>query len=182
MIWTLLIGTNRPNSNTRLFSTYFHGLLEAHKQNSEKVEIIDLAELPSDIFDPECYAKKPQSFAPFQEKILRTNGLISVLPEYNGGPPGIYKYFIDMLSFPDSLYKKPAAFVGISAGRFGALRPVEQMQQIFCYRNALLYPERVFINHAKDQLDTQGRPSDSTVRSLLEQEVKGFFEFARKLA
>ena len=31
------------------------------------------------------------------------------------------------------------------AGIWGALRPVEQLQAIFGYRNAYLYPERVFL-------------------------------------
>ena len=36
-------------------------------------------------------------------------------------------------------------FTGLSAGVWGALRPIEQLQAIFGYRNACLFPERVFM-------------------------------------
>ena len=49
-----------------------------------------------------------------------------------------------MLKFPESFEKRPVCFTGLGAGIWGALRPVEQLQAIFGYRNAYLFPERVF--------------------------------------
>ena len=103
-----------------------------------------------------------------------------VMPEYNGGAPGILKYFIDMLPFPQSLVKTPIGFVGLSAGRFGAIRSVEQIMQICAYRNAYLYPDRVFMNFIDKAVDKDGKPTDPAVFKLLQSEVKGFIEFARK--
>ncbi len=40
---------------------------------------------------------------------------------------------------------------------WGALRPVEQLQAIFGYRNAHLFPERVFIPVVNDHLTPEGR-------------------------
>jgi len=73
------------------------------------------------------------------------DGIVTVVPEYNGSFPGVLKYFIDMLRFPESLYGIPAAFVGIAAGEWGALRAVEQMEMVFQYRHAHLFGRRVFI-------------------------------------
>src|SRR5437667_4808 len=82
--------------------------------------------------------------------IVRAAGLVVISPEYNGGMPGILKYFIDMLKFPESFAARPVCFVGLAAGVWGALRPVEQLQAVFGYRNAHLYPERVFLPKIND--------------------------------
>ena len=53
------------------------------------------------------------------------------------------KYFIDMLKFPGSFDRKPVCFVGVADGVWGALRPVEQLQQVFGYRHSVMFPIRV---------------------------------------
>jgi len=62
-------------------------------------------------------------------EVLMAAGLHVVLPEYNGSYPGVLKYFIDMLKFPESFENKPAAFVGVANGQWGALRAVEQQSK-----------------------------------------------------
>ena len=138
---TIIIGTNRPNSNSRKVA---ERLLSAYQRNKVEAQLLDLGELPTDIFTPEVYSKRPESMTPFVEMILSSDGLHVVTPEYNGGFPGILKYFIDLLPFPESFAGRPVAFTGVAAGQFGALRPVEQLQQLFSYQNALLFPTRVF--------------------------------------
>ena len=124
---TVISGTNRPGSNTRKIAVLIQEMFEG---NGEKVSLLDLTGLPSEIFADSSYASKPSSFAAFQDQILETDGLLTVVPEYNGSFPGVLKYFIDMLSFPESLYEKPAAFVGISSGRWGAVRAVEHLEMV----------------------------------------------------
>ena len=68
-----------------------------------------------------------------------------VVPEYNGSFPGILKYFIDLLPFPESFDCRPVSYVGVSAGQWGALRAVEQLQLVFGYRNAYVHPPRTFL-------------------------------------
>src|SRR6187455_3125216 len=139
---TILSGTNRPGSNTRQVAAQVE---EIYRSLGVTPRLLDLATLPPEIFSPASYATKPASFAPFSEAILAASGVVVVTPEYNGGVPGILKYFIDMLKFPESFERRPVCFVGVSAGMWGALRPIEQLQLIFGYRNAFLYPERVFL-------------------------------------
>src|SRR5262245_25554664 len=110
---TLIVGTNRPNSNTRKVASQVH---EIYRSLGVTPEELDLAKLPPEIFSPASYGEKPKSFAPFNDTILKSSGLIVVTPEYNGGMPGILKYFIDMLKFPESFEKRPVCFVGVAAG------------------------------------------------------------------
>ena len=180
---TVLSGTNRPGSQTRKVAGYVAARLQEILNETEKtggrVELVDLQELPASIFSPGSYATKPSEFEKFKTPMIQTDGILTVMPEYNGGFPGVLKYFIDMLPFPESLQKKPAAFIGVAAGRFGALRPVEQMQMIWAYRNAYLFPERVFISQVHEALEESGRPKDPFVQKLLESQLKNFVSFAK---
>jgi len=110
-----------------------------------------------------------------------SSGLVVVTPEYNGSLPGVLKYFIDMLKFPESFERRPVCFVGLAAGMWGALRPVEQLQAIFGYRNAYLYPERVFMPKINDLLDANGRLKDPELVERLRAQQKGFIEFVKQL-
>jgi chromate reductase len=175
---TLIVGTNRPGSNTRRIADHVE---EIYQQLTTPLKTLDLAQLPPQIFDPSSYQKKPDAFKPFADAILQAEGLVVVTPEYNGSIPGILKYFIDMLKFPESFEKRPVCFVGLGAGMWGALRPVEQLQQIFGYRNAFNYPDRVFLPKINDLLDESGRLKDQELIERLKAQASGFIDFVEKV-
>lgn len=175
---TLLIGTNRPGSNTRKVATVVE---EVYAELGTPLHVIDLAKLPPEIFQASSYAEKPASFKPFADAVLQASGLHVVTPEYNGSLPGVLKYFIDMLKFPESFERRPVCFVGLGAGMWGALRPVEMLQMIFGYRNAYLYPERVFLPKINDLLDDQGKFKDPELRDRVKKQAAGFIEFVGKV-
>src|SRR5476651_864092 len=151
---TLIVGTNRPGSNSRKVAAQIE---EIYAELKVPLNVLDLAKLPPEIFPPTSYAEKPKSFQPFADAVLKSDGLHVVTPEYNGSLPGVLKYFIDMLKFPESFEKRPVCFVGVAAGIWGALRPIEQLTQVFGYRNAYVYPERVFLAQINSLLDAEGR-------------------------
>jgi chromate reductase len=171
----IISGTNRPGSNTLKVSR----LIERIYSNSgRQADVYDLADLPREVFEPTVYASKPPTFQVVQQRVIAAAGLHVVLPEYNGSFPGILKYFIDLLKFPESFDRKPVAFTGISAGVFSALRPVEQLQMVFAYRNAHLYPERVFIAGIGQKLDAAGELTDLDLLKRLTTQAEGFARFA----
>ena len=175
----VISGTNRPGSNTRKIA----GLIaEDHARAGATGGIIDLAELPSEIFSPSSYGKKPEAFVErFLEPVLASDGLVIITPEYNGSVPGVLKYFIDMLKFPESFEGRPVCFVGVAAGMWGALRPVEQLQAIFGYRNAHIYPLRVFIPGIGGKLGEDGMLNDPDLSDRIAQQAAGFRNFVAKL-
>ena len=175
---TLIIGTNRPGSNTRKVAKHVE---EVYAGLKVPLHVLDLAMMPSEIFSPSSYGEKPHSFEPFAEAVLKSSGLHVVTPEYNGSVPGVLKYFIDMLKFPESFIQKPVCFVGLSAGIWGALRPVEQLELIFGYRNAYIYPERVFMPGIGKLFDNNGRLTDSELLGRLKAQAEGFVDFVEKL-
>ena len=175
---TIVSGTNRPGSNTRKVTAHVEAV---YKSLGVKAQLLDLATLPPEIFSPTSYAEKPSGFARFVDQVLGADGLVVVTPEYNGGVPGILKYFIDMLPFPESFDHRPACFIGLSAGTWGALRPVEQLQAIFAYRNAYVYPVRVFIPGIGQLLDGLGRFNNPDLEKRLEHQASGFVGFVEHL-
>jgi len=174
---TLLSGTNRPGSNTRKITTLIERL---YFQLGVPCQVLDLSDLPPEIFSPESYAEKPASFAPFAEAILGSDGVVIVTPEYNGSFPGVLKYFIDMLPFPESFENRPVCFVGLAAGMWGALRSVEQLQLILGYRNAHVYPNKVFIPGV-GKVFKDGELTDASLVERLSKQAAGFTEFVARL-
>jgi NAD(P)H-dependent FMN reductase len=175
---TVISGTNRPESNTIKIA----GLaVQAIRETGEAAQLLDLAELPIELFAGTSYAEKPAAFAPFQDAVTATDGILAVVPEYNGACPGVMKYFVDMLRFPDSLYEKPAGFIGLSAGRWGAVRAVEQIEMVFQYRHAHLFGRRVFIPNIGAALDDTGRLADPALEIRFRETVAKFVNFCRRL-
>jgi chromate reductase len=171
----VIAGTNRPNANALKIAK----IVESHYVALDvPVELYSLGQLPPELFNPASYATKPPAFTAVQDLIVASRGLHVVTPEYNGSFPGVLKYFIDMLKFPDSFEHKPVAFTGEAAGLWGALRPVEQLQQIFGYRNAYVYPDRVFIPGINGKLDADGKLTDPAIADRLQKQAAGFAAFA----
>lgn len=174
----IISGTNRSGSNSLKVAKIIKGLYE---DAGEKVDIIDLAEMPREIFDPASYGEKPSGFLPLQERILAARGLHVVTPEYNGSFPGALKYFIDMLQFPESFEHRPVAYTGIAAGVWGGIRAVEQLQLVFGYRNAYNLPERVWIAGIHGKLNKEGTEiTDEKTLGMLKGQVKEFIAFSKR--
>ena len=175
---TLIAGTNRPGSNTRKVAAHLQTI---YAELGHDVEVLDLTELPAALFLPSAYAEKPAAFGRFSDAVLTSDGLHIVTPEYNGGMPGVLKYFIDMLKFPESFEKRPVAFTGVAAGQWGALRPIEQLQAIFGYRNAYIFPERVFMPGINAQLNAEGKLVNQDSLARLKTQAEGFAAFVKQL-
>lgn len=171
----VISGTNRPNSNALRISQIVMGLYAAASVNAE---LLSLTDLPREVFEGSAYASKPPGMVAIQQRVLDAGGLHVVTPEYNGSFPGVLKYFIDMLKFPESFEAKPVAFTGEANGTWGAIRAVEQLQMIFGYRNAHSYPDRVFIPGVAQKLDSNGKLIDPDITARLNRQAIGFAAFA----
>jgi NAD(P)H-dependent FMN reductase len=171
----VIAGTNRPDANALKVAKIIEG---HYRAAGAKTDLLSLVDLPAEVFQGSAYATKPPPMVTIQNRVLDAAGLHVVTPEYNGSFPGVLKYFIDMLKFPESFDRKPVAFVGEAAGIWGGLRSVEQLQLIFGYRNAHIFPERVFIPGVAKQLDGSGRLTDAALDERLKGQCANFARFA----
>ena len=175
----IISGSNRAGNNTIKIARIIEAL---YKDLGVEVQIIDLRDMPMELFSPDAYANKPAGFAPFQERILNADGLHVVAPEYNGSFPGALKLFIDMLKFPESFEHRPVAYTGLGAGLWGNIRGIEQLQLVFNYRNAFNLPHRVWVTGVGKKLSVDGTSlNDDMTNMLMKQQTSEFVEFVEKL-
>ena len=173
----IIAGTNRRNSATAALARWIHALYIDLQENAQ---ILDLADLPPETFSPDAYKDKPREVVNFTERVLQAKGLVVITPEYNGSMPGALKLFIDLLPFPESFENRPVCYIGIAAGQFGALRPVEHLMQVFGYRNAYNYSRRVFLPFAHKVLDGENGVTDSDLKGRLREQAIGFIDFYKR--
>ena len=171
---SILSGTDRPGSNALKIAKYMAPLYE---REGVKVKVASLEDYPITDVAGGVYGKPNPRVESFNEDIISSDGIVMVIPEYNGSFPGILKLFIDYLPFPEALQKKPVAYVGEAAGAFGALRAVEQMQMICSYRNAHNFPERVFLQRVNKIFSEEDGVKDRLTAELLESQIQGFVQF-----
>ena len=121
---TIIVGTNRNGSVSAQVADFVAKVYDELGINNR---VLDIADLPPETFSPNAYVEKPPRVVEFTEQILSSSGLFVITPEYNGSMSGALKLFIDMLPFPESFEDRPVSYIGISAGQFGGLRPVEHL-------------------------------------------------------
>ena len=104
----ILSGTNRARRNTAKVVDHIDAI---YRGLGQPTQIIDLAALPREIISSSSYAETPATFKPFADAVVECAGLHVVTAEYNGGVPGILKYF-DMLNFLKASSESPPASQG----------------------------------------------------------------------
>lgn len=178
---TIVSGTNREGSMSLKVSQHLQKMYAALGVNAQ---VLDLRALPLACFTPHVYSEKPKELEPYIDMILNAQGAVFVIPEYNGSFPGVLKYFIDLWKFPDCYLGLKTAYVGIASGQWGALRAVEHFQGVMGYRNAIQFPERIFINRVGKRWNGEGfsklLESDFSIDDLLNQQTHNFVDFCRK--
>jgi NAD(P)H-dependent FMN reductase len=176
---TILSGTNRNDA----YSYHIAKKAESDlKEMGVETSFCDLNKLPRDLFVPEHYWNTPQSFQPFVDQILNADAVLIVVPEYNGSFPGVLKYFIDLLPFPQSFENKWVAFVGVADGRFGALRSIEQLTQILQYRKSFIYNDKMMFMGVHKVYDVEsGKITDDNYANFYKSFLDGFASFISKL-
>lgn len=158
---TIISGTNRPNSRTALVSERYSAILTA-KGHDHK--LLKLTELPSNLLHPNMYKEEGvgKEVIDIQEEyILGSDKLMVLIPEYNGGIPGIFKLFIDAMcarKYKENFNGKKISLTGVSAGRAGNLRGMESVTGLFNYLGAVILPQKLPISGIEgfikdDQLD-----------------------------
>lgn len=173
----IISGTDRPQSNSLKIAQM---LVEDYRQLNAPVDLIDLNLLNlADVSGGHYFKGARGSYLQAVDRVTKAEGLVIVVPEYNGSFPGALKLFIDYWRYPDSFENRPVALVGIGA-RWGGLRPIEHLQQVFGYRNAFVFPNRVFIPNVKDVFK-EGKVTDALVADLLKVQARDFLKFIKAL-
>lgn len=142
-----------------------------------------MEDLPKDMVDPYMYSRKGQhaQVAKIQDQYMTpVEKWFFVIPEYNGGFPGIVKLFLDACSvrnYHETFHHKKAALVGIASGRAGNLRGMEHMTGVLNYLGVVVMPNKLPISRIETLMDEKGEITDVETLKSMEQQVKDFIEF-----
>lgn len=173
----IVSATNREGSYSLKVSQIVRDI---YQNLSEQCEILDLRSLDFKTVLNNPYPEKlPLELKPACDKIVESEALIIVCPEYNGSFPGIFKYFIDHWHYPKSFSFKPVCLIGLG-GRFGALRPLEHLSDVFFYRNSFLFPEKIFISNVQ-KMFKDGSLMDKELLKRIKKQAENFIKFVRAL-
>ena len=173
----VVCGTNRDGALSRSLANQVAGI---YREQGHTVDLLDMAELPPETLSGSVYKDQPASLHALVERFLAADGVVFIVPEYNGGYPGVLKLFVDMLPYPEGFDSRPCAFIGIAAGQFKALRAVEHFQQIAGYGNAHMFPRRIFIGDSYSNI-TDGRLNDEELVGRIEKQATGFCKFVESV-
>lgn len=156
---TLISGTNRKGSNTRMVTEILYKLITKH--TSAAPRLLDLCELDgvdiqNSMFDPSN--QHPTVKRLQNEYIIPADKFIFVVPEYNGSYPGILKYFIDACSIREysaNFQNKQAFLIGVSTGRAGNLRGLDHLTAVLNYLHTHVHPLRIPVSKVTSIFDAE---------------------------
>lgn len=127
---TFISGTNRPENATLQIA---HKAAKFYSEKGLNTQIYSLCDLPRDVAFSELYGERSTAFEEtIRSMVADVDKFVFVLPEYNGGFPGILKLFLDAVE-PHHWYGKKAALIGVSAGRSGNLRGLDHLTGVLNY-------------------------------------------------
>jgi NAD(P)H-dependent FMN reductase len=170
---TVICGTNRENSNSSIISKIYEELI---KKEEEQVAVLYLKDLPKSFAYDEINGGKSDEFKFVIENYIKTaNRFVFVIPEYNGGFPGVLKSFIDSVP-PEEFYYKKAALVGVSSGHAGALRPLDQFTNVLHYLKVEVFSNKPKLSSIDALLDDD-KINDADALKRLSEHVKTFLKY-----
>jgi chromate reductase len=147
----IISGTNRAGAESMQVALKTKAIFEA---KGARVQIIDLAKVPVEVYSSENYFNTPSEFQKnFDAPIAKADALVIIIPEYHGSFPGILKTFFDYVQAP--LAGKPVSLIGISAGMWGARSPLSQFSETLIHRKAnILSDAKVNIQNVSENKNT----------------------------
>jgi NAD(P)H-dependent FMN reductase len=125
----------------------------------------------------------PVAVQELKERVVASDGVLLVTPEYNNGIPGVFKNAIDWLSRPGSdiprvFGDRPFALMGASPGGFGTILsqnawlPVLRTLRVRHWTGA-----KLMVARAGEAFDEDGTINDEGTRRKVADFIKGFAAF-----
>ena len=134
--------------------------------------------------DMEARDGEPAAVTALKQRILASDGVLLVTPEYNNGIPGVFKNGIDWLSrgtpgIPTVFGDRPFALIGASPGGFGTILSQNHWLPVLKTLGVRLWAgNRLMVSRAGSVFDADGALVDAKVREQLAGFVQGFAAFA----
>jgi NAD(P)H-dependent FMN reductase len=147
------------------------------------IEVASIRGIPLYDGDVEASEGIPSIVQELKARIVDSDALLLVTPEYNNSIPGVMKNAIDWLTRPPGDVKKvfgdrPVALIGASPGGFGTI--LAQSAWLAVLRTLGTRPyfgSRLQVSHANQVFSETGELIDDKVRTQLTEYLRGLVAF-----
>lgn len=148
----------REGRKSHNVALYFQSYLQENKIAT--TEILDLKAYHFPIFQGtiKTLINPEENILEFANKIISSDGIIIVTPEYNGGFPASLKNVIDLLY--DEWQGKPISICTVSEGVFGGSQALVSLQFILWKIGALTVTNMFPVPNVVKSFDDKGKALD----------------------
>jgi chromate reductase, NAD(P)H dehydrogenase (quinone) len=166
-MYTIISGTNRPDSNTLKIAKEYQKLLlrkgqQAHVLSLEGLDVL----LPNPVFGEVE-----------RELLIPVPKFIFISPEYNGSFPGVLKAMFDISDVGKSWSYKKALMTGVSTGRAGNLRGMDHLTGILNFMKVTVHHSKLPISMVDQLLSATGEISDERTLDVIDKQLDEFIDF-----
>jgi chromate reductase len=166
-MYTIISGTNRPDSNTLKIARQYRELLlrkgiDSHLLSLEGLNVLE---------------RNPSYITIEEDILIPTPKFIFISPEYNGSIPGVLKCMFDISDIRKVWWGKKALLTGVSIGRAGNLRGMEHLTGILHYMRVTVYHNKLPISVVNTLLNETGEVADKSTLTSIDKQLDEFIEF-----
>ena len=115
----ILLGTNRKGRESETVAKWLFEKMSKRKELEAKFFDVRDFDLPQDDYGTTLGEKFPE----WRDAVIKADGLVIVVPEYNHGYPGSLKSVLDLIL--KEYIHKAVGLVGVSASPWGGARVIE---------------------------------------------------------
>lgn len=171
---TVICGTHRPQNITQKIVDKYCQIL---KYLGEETTLFELGDLPADFVISDSFGARNESTESLlSEKLIPSDRMVIISPEYNGSYPGVLKAFLD--GIPPRTWKgKKVALVGVAAGRAGNSRGMDHLTHVLHYLRMEVFSYKVPISQVDGLLDAKGELADEDTIQVLTKQAEEFLKF-----
>jgi chromate reductase len=166
-MYTIISGTNRNDSNTIKVAQYYQQLLMKKGIEANLVSLVGLNVLE----------RNPAFTKIEMEELIPASKLIFITPEYNGSFPGVLKAMFDISDTKKAWWGKKALLTGVSTGRAGNLRGMEDLTGILHFLGVVVHPNKLPISVIDKLKDQDGNLNDAATLGIIKKQLYEFIEF-----
>jgi chromate reductase len=166
-MYTIISGTNRHGSHSEKVANEYKKFLilkniEAAVFTLKNIDVL----------------QKNDEFSSIEATLLiPTHKFIFIIPEYNGTFPGVLKAMIDITDIKQTWWWKKALLTGVSTGRAGNLRGMDQITASLQYMNVFVHPNKLPISVIDKVMNEKGVIHNESTLQAINKQLDEFIQF-----
>jgi len=166
-MYTIISATNRIGSHTEKVAKEYQKILKTKGINASIFSLKNLNVLE----------KNPGFSKAENEFLIPAQKFIFIIPEYNGTFPGVLKAMIDISDVKRAWWYKKALLVGVSTGRAGNLRGMDQITGSLNHMKMIVHHNKLPISVIDKVMDEDGTITNKSTLQAIDQQVDEFINF-----